>query len=184
MLRITQTYAKIGMEISNSQLIMRSKPLQLKIHRQDTRMVIHSEKPRVIIDQSQCWKERGLKNPIDVVRESAQLGYKSVMSYISKKTEEGRELAAIEKGGNPLAEIAKRNFEIRKQFGMVTIPKSRPKIDVVGYLNIEWIPGKVQIEVEPAQLEIQATKPEIRYYLIQQPSVQIQYVGENIDLKL
>ncbi|MDK2811582.1 MAG: hypothetical protein PWR27_2291 [Petroclostridium sp.] len=184
MLRISQTFAQIGIQTQNAQLILQSARPTLSIQQKHAELRIQSELPRVHIDQYQCFAEAGLKNNMDLLREAAQIGKQQAMQYIAKTAADGDRLAAIENGGNPIVDIVERDAYSEKEFNIGVIPKSRPKIEVTGSLWINAHSGSVQTDYEPGQLDIHATRPEIKIYLRQVPSVQIQYVGENVDIHI
>lgn len=184
MLRISQTYAKIGIRTQNAQLNIRTVQPQVKISQEHAKVQIESELPRVHIDQYQCFAEAGLKNNMDLMRETTQLAYRHVMAYISQTAADGDRLAAVEKGGTPIADIAERNAYPEKEFIFDMIPKSRPKIEVTGDLKINSTPGSVTFDARRGQVDIQATRPEIEIYLRQKPSVRFQYIGRNVDTQI
>jgi hypothetical protein len=138
----------------------------------------------VHIDQYQCFAEAGLKNNMDLLREAAQIGKQQAMQYIAKTAADGDRLAAVEKGGTPIADISERDAYPEKEFNIDVIPKSRPQIEVTGSLKVDFQPGGVKFSFEPGQLNVQATRPEVTIYLRQRPSIHFQYVGENVDIKI
>ena len=188
-LSIRTTNIQLGIERIPSRLQMETRIAKLELHQKHAKVNITSEKPKVIIDQYQCFAEAGLKNNGDFIREAAQRGYQQVMDYIGQTAQDGNSLAAIEKGGNPIAAIAARKFSPEKSFGLAFIPQSRPKIDVTGRLDIQWdrnwegvntgvegkyIPGYAKMDFEPARINI---------YVKQYPLVEIKYEN-NVDLSI
>lgn len=174
-LEYQRTPSNLGIETSNA---------RLELHQKQARVNIETELPKVLIDQYECFATAGLKGNYDFTKEAAQRGYQSVMDYIGKKAQDGRMLAAIENGGNPIAFIARRDSFAEHEFVLDFIPKARPKIDVTGDIKIEpernwegvhngvegdYIPGSVSIDFTPAQININV----VRY-----PSVEIRYMGK------
>jgi hypothetical protein len=151
---------------------------ELTISQSNSQMHIDKELPKVIIDQYQCFAEAGLKNNTDFRREYSQLNYKSFMDGIANYNQEGDMLAQIEKPGNPLPAIAENRAFPRYDFNIDFIPKSRPKIDVTGYINISWDIQKpiINYEVRKPVIDYHPGKAEI--YMRQWPSVEIRYVDE------
>lgn len=143
---------------------------------------IQSEKPRVIIDQYQCFAEAGLKNYLDLTKEGARLGAQKAMEAIARYIEDGDRMAQIENGTpQAIPELAEKNaWKPQQVFDIGTIPKSRPKIDVEGSLNIEWQMGNVNIDykVNKPKIDIRPNKVEI--YLKQKPSIDIRYINESV----
>jgi len=180
-LSITTTDIQLGIDRMPSRLSIDTKNASLEQHQKHAKVNITTEKPKVLIDQYECFAEAGLKNNFDFAKEAAQLGYQRVMSFIGETAQDGDLLAAIEKGGNPIADIAAREAFPQKYFGLAFIPESRPKIDVTGSVDIQWDrnwegvntgvegkfhPGYVNINYEPSKISI---------YVKQYPSVDIKY---------
>jgi len=189
-LSITKVNISLDVERVPARLEINSRPPRLELQQKHAKVYIDAELPKVKIDQYQCFAESGLKNYADLTKEMAELANKRALEYIAKLAEDGDMLAAIENGGNPFAEIAERDAFPEKEFGMVTMPRSRPKIDVEGSLTIthdpnepgrwnwvkgNFIPGDVYINYVPGKLNIQVK---------QYPSVRIEYLGENVDIRI
>lgn len=177
-LEYSRTPCRLEIETQNARLLYRQK---------HARVNITTEKPKVLIDQYDCFAEAGLKGNYDFTREAAQRAYRQVMEYIGKTASDGKALAAIENGGDPIRAIAVRDAYPQHEFGLGFVPRSRPKIEVTGSVNIDWernwegvnngvegtyTPGGVSIGFEPAKLSI---------YVKQYPSVDIRYES-NIDV--
>lgn len=186
-LSIRTTDIQLGIERTPSSLQMDIQNAKLELHQKHAKVNITTENPRVLIDQYQCFAEAGLKGNYDFTKEAAQLAYRQVMSFIGETARDGNTLAAIEKGGNPIADIAVRRAYPQKEFGLDFIPKSRPEIEVTGSIDIQWdrngegafngvegnyIPGYARFDFEPARINI---------YVKQYPSVDIKYEN-SVDL--
>jgi hypothetical protein len=131
--------ADIVLEIESipAKLEIRTKAATLELKQKHAEIKIDAELPKVKIDQYECFAEAGLKNNQDLLWEMSRLAEKQILEYIAKVAEDGDRLAAIEYGGNPIADIAERVAFPEKEFGMATIPKSRPAISMEGSLTIE-----------------------------------------------
>jgi hypothetical protein len=188
-LTIRTTDIQLGIETTPGQWDIRTQSAKLEMHQKHAKVNIRTEKPRVLIDQYECFAEEGLKNNYDFTKEAAQRGYQQAMEFIGKTAQDGYTLAAIENGGNPIAAIAKRDSSPQKEFVLAIIPRSRPKIDVTGNVDIQWdrnwegvmtgiegryIPGFVDANYNPGKVNI---------YVKQYPSVDIKYDG-NIDVSI
>ncbi len=162
---------------------------RLEFKQKHAKVNITTEKPKVLIDQYECFAEAGLKGNYDFTKEATQRAYQQVMEFIGKTASDGNTLAAIENGGNPMKAIAVRDAYPKYEFGLGFIPKSRPKIEVTGSVNIDWernwegvnngvdgtyTPGSVNIDFEPAKINM---------YVKQYPSVDIRYEN-NIDISI
>ena len=83
-----------------------------------------------------------MKSVFKRTAEYAQLGKQGAMEGIARRAQEGQQLAQIENGGNPIAEIAKQNG---------TPPTAPLGIRFVGDRT------KLQMSFQPGTLDIQAT---------------------------
>ncbi len=137
-LQYTISYARIGIRTQNAQLNMQTQNARLEITSEKPLVKMTSSKPQLIIDQRECFASSGLKSYSELTQEAANRGRQQALEFIGKEASDGNLLAAIERGGNPLAQIAKRDAYPQKQFGMVSMPSAPPKID--------YIPGELKIE--------------------------------------
>jgi hypothetical protein len=183
-LRISQTYAQIGIQTKTTQLNMYSTLPKLSIHQEHVQVEIESELPRVHVDQYQCFAEAGLKNNMDMLKEAAQLAFQQRMKYTAKVVSDGDMLAAIENGGTPIADIAERDAYLEKEFNFDTIPKSRPRIEVTGNLKIGFRPGRVVFSTDLGSIENKIIPGQVNIYMKQWSSVTIEYIGENVDTRV
>ncbi len=182
LLRIEQTYGKVGVETQNSQLRVSSRQNKLQMNQTHAKIEIDRKLPQVYIDQRECFATAGLKNYYELTREAAQQGMQQAMEYTSRYAADGDALARIEYGGNPIAEIALRNSYTEHEFNIDLIPKVRPKIEFDGHLRFSMRRGEINTQMSNEGLvRINFTEPKIRVYVAQQPSIRIQYVGSNID---
>ncbi|WP_077369562.1 DUF6470 family protein [Anaerosalibacter sp. Marseille-P3206] len=110
---------------------------------------IDRQLPRVTIDQYQCFAEAGLKNAKDFTADSVSYAYSKAAEGIDTIVSEGNAMGAIETGNfNIITDTAFDSGLGQKEFNVDIIPKSRPKIEVEGHLNIEYEMGKVNFYKE------------------------------------
>jgi len=190
-LSIKTTYGKIGIQTTPSKLEIRTQNASLEYTLEHPRIEITSSKPQIRIDQTEAFASAGLKSVFRLTKEAAQRGMQMSLEAIGNFAAEGSMLAAIENGGNPIAQIAKNNAYTQKQFGMVTMPSVPPKIDLIpgdvrinvpalrnsahiGY-SAQYIPGGVSINYSPAR---------VGTYMQQWPTIKIDFVGNNIDYRV
>ncbi|MCX8129905.1 MAG: DUF6470 family protein [Clostridia bacterium] len=184
---ISQTYAKIGVNRTPESLEIHSQNARLQIHQKHAKVNLHTEHPRVEIDSYEARASAGLKNDIDLMREAAQMGYQQVMEYIGKVAADGDTLAAVERGGEPIADIAERDAYPTHEFNIDFIPKTGPNITVKGGVNIdpernsEGINNGVEGSFVPASMELKFTPSKVTIFLQQYASVNISYQGTNVD---
>lgn len=186
-LTITRTDARLGMETTPGKFNMETRRASLELHQKQARVNINTELPKVFIDQYECFAEAGLKNSSDLLKEQSEMAYQQAIEFIGKTAEDGDQLAKIELGGNPIADMAERDAYPEKEFGLAFIPVSSPKFDVTGSLDIEaernWegVTNGVEINYLPAQLDINYTPASLRIYMQSYGSLNISYQGRNVD---
>jgi hypothetical protein len=186
-LEINQTYARIGVERTPRRLEIETQRARLEFRQKHAKVNMDIELPRVEIDQSECFASAGLKGPVELTREAARRGHTQVIEYIGKTAADGRMLAAIERGGNPLKDIVVRDAYPQKLFNIDYIPKARPRITVTGGVQYDpernsegvnngvegtFVPGRIDIRVEPSR---------VRIYMEQYNSISISYKGKYVD---
>jgi len=181
LLRIEQTYGRIGVETYKSQMDIQSQQSKLTMRRIDSQLNIEKQMPVVKIDQHACFATAGLKNVFELTEEAAQLAKQQALQYTAQKAVEGDMLANIKGGGNPIAEIARSNSYEQHEFNIDNIPKERPRIEVEGNIKLEFNKGQIQTNVEEGSVNTNYSKAKVNIYLSQKPSINIQYVGGNID---
>lgn len=190
-LEISQTYARLGVERTQSSLEMKSKFATLELDSKEPKINIRTELPKVEIDQYECFASAGLKKPLDLTADMAEQSKGNAIEYIGKVAADGDMLAAIENGGRQIPEIAARDAYPQHEFGMVTMPSTGPKITVTGSLEIdaertsEGVNNGVDGVYTPGELDIRYTPDKIRFYMEQYAAVNIKYIPENkIDQKV
>lgn len=182
-LQISSTPALIGINnIKPIQHIEQPKGEQ-SIQQVPAKMHIDRELPKVVIDQYQCFAERGLKNSGDLARDNAQWAQKIAFEYIGRIAAEGDAFGRIEDGQSAydvLADIASSNAWPQIDYNIGFIPKSRPKIDVTGHLSVSWELGKAIHDYKPQKAIHDYQTGKVEIYLRQKNSISIQYIDEKV----
>jgi len=184
---ISQTYAKIGVETTPGRLEIESSRASLDISREQARISIHNERPIIEIDQYEAFASAGLKNSFDLLLSAKQEAYRNLLDYIGKTAADGDRFAAIEKGGNPIAEIAERDAFPEHEFVMDFIPKTGPRFNVrawtveidPGVINEPGIRNGVRTSFSPGKVNINYTPAAVNLYVAQKASIKINYQASN-----
>lgn len=183
-IEIHQTFAAIGINRTEHNLEMKAKNAKLEIHQEQAKIKIHSELPRVEIDQYEAFASAGLKNNYDMLKDFAQTAQQQIMEYIGKTASDGDQLARVEAGGNPIADICGRDASPEHEFNIDCIPKVGPEITVKGELEIEAEArpdNGVEITFTPPVLDASFTPSKVNFYLREKASISINYIGKNVD---
>ncbi|MFS0821620.1 DUF6470 family protein [Bacillus sp. 1P02SD] len=141
--------AQIRLESQNAKTGIRTtKPIQeiqqpkadLSIQQPKADLEIRTTPGKLTIDQTEAWADMDLKHISRRIAEAADKGYQNSLEGIARRAQEGNELMKIENGGNPIAQIAKRNSE-------------GPEFQ----FNIGWIPSHFSVKTNyvPAAVDIQ-----------------------------
>lgn len=179
------------METTPSQLDINTRNARLELKSKRIELNLHTELPRIEIDQHDCFSSAGLKSVFELTREQAQRGMQQVLEFIGKTASDGRLLAAIEKGKNAIAEIAKRDSYHMHEFGIAVMPSARPKITVKGSLsfnpdkiNDEGIRNNVRATFIPGDVSISYTPSRLNIFMKQYGSISIRYYDSRIDARI
>jgi hypothetical protein len=185
-LRITQTWPKIGIETQKGTLsIANNNQIGLSISHTEPQIQMNSTPAKIYIDQTQCFADAGRKNNKDFAEEKSQMSAQNVMDYIGKMSSNGDRLAKIEQGGKRNLEIIHEEQYNTVDYNIGLIPQHRPEINAErGDVNIEVIKGKIDNQYEQIPLKMQCTPTQVNIYLLQKGSIDIEYVGKNIDTKI
>jgi len=129
----------------NAQLDITTTNPTVTMRQQQAQVQIHTELPRVIIDQTECFNTSGLKRNGVLARDIAAKGYQAVLNYISTTANDGDRMADFYKGGNPFIAIAQRNAYPEHTFDVVSMPSARPEIKVTGSIDISFKPKELGV---------------------------------------
>ena len=146
--------------------------------RQQPQLNIDTEPVRVHIDQYECFAELGYINFFDIARIQKQKGYQRVMEYIARTARDGDRLAAIELGGNPIADIAEEKSNSMRVNEPVKLPFPRPRFNVTrSNIKINYKSGKISFNAVVHPVRYRVTPHRVEIYLRQYPSISIEYEG-------
>ncbi|MDK2807233.1 MAG: hypothetical protein PWQ94_2397 [Thermoanaerobacterium sp.] len=178
---IHQTFGRIGIDTTPAEINIHNQNADLEITNEPTRIEIDQKLSQVHIDQYQCFYESGLKSIFDLIHDEAERSYQVGLEAIAKIVDDGNALASIENHQNVIPQLAQEAGVEDIDFNVDLMPKSRPKIWFDGYLNINWQNGNLSVNAEPKKPEIEATRANVSIYMLQYPSIKIDYLGQNVD---
>lgn len=182
-IQIQTTQALIGINRTPGKLELSSPQAVLDIQIEEPKMEISGTLSRIEIDQTQCFAESGNKTIFMLNKDNADNAKQIALANIAKVTRQGYELASIEDGGNPIASHAKENAytQFDNEFGMVTMPKSRPVITVIdGEMDYNFTRGDVILNPQIQRVTSNYTQTKIETYLRQKNSIEINFVDEKV----
>jgi hypothetical protein len=189
-LSISQTHAKIGIETTPSRLDINTRFAKLELKQKPAKINIETELPKVLIDQSEAFASAGLKNVFEQTREAAQRAKENALQYTAKVAADGDTMAAIESGVDAIAQISERDSIQIAEWNIDFIPKTGPKFEVTGSINIEaernWegINNGVEGNFIPQDINVKYTPYQVRIFLSQYASINFSYTGNKVDTKV
>ncbi|MDA8233880.1 MAG: DUF6470 family protein [Clostridia bacterium] len=184
-IRITQRFAQIGIDWALPELLIKAPPPDMTLQQQAPDIIITIDYPEVHIDQTQTFAEIGLKKIIPLERELAQEAQVTVVNGIGRRANEGDLLASQVGFGNKIfADIAESNLPQIKESNIDIIPRTPPSITASGGIRVQAVMGDVSVDMPPNLPEIEANLGYVKIYLEQKPYLKIDFVGNNIDIRV
>ncbi|SNS49192.1 hypothetical protein SAMN05446037_101176 [Anaerovirgula multivorans] len=182
-LRIQTQDAQIGIQQGIGDLYISQNHHFLQIQTLYPEIYIQQEDPVLLIDQSQCFSEAGLKSNQELSRQFAAKGRQNALRAIAKIADEGNAMADIQ-NGVVIGRLAKNKMKAQeKQFAFDMIPKSRPEMRFQkGETHIRYQKGDIKTHVPPNPVNIHYNTRDVKVYLKQKNYIQIDYVGKKVDL--
>ncbi len=158
-------------------------PLSLELSTSPSKLEMKSEQIKVMIDQSQCFEESGLKSIASLISENASIGKQKIQETIGRIVSQGNQMADIASGADPLPDQAIENAfdQFVYDWNIDFIPKSRPEFKVTGgNVDINYVPAKVNNNTQVKHTSINYTATKIDTYVKQYNSIKL----STIDIKV
>lgn len=179
-IRLQSTFIKTGLTIEKPvQRIEQPKAIQY-IEQPAAILEIKTIPGQLHIDSTEARADVDMKSVGRRIKEFADQGYQDLLSGMARRARQGRELAQINKGGNPIAAHAKENST--KGLGQYTIKWIPSHFSV----KLQYDPAQVNIHVEPRKpvIEAEIQKPVHEYIpgditvdVIEKNSLEIDFVN-------
>lgn len=182
-LQIQTTPIKMAYQTQNAQVnIENPKGPLLDMQIEHVKVNMKSTAPKVLIDQSACFSEAGLKSNGELIADNATYGRSKALEGIGKIVDQGNQMADVHKG-NPIPEQASYNAydQFLREWNMVTMPRSRPKIDVVeGRVDIDVQEGRVVNNSVYKPPQINVTPGKVDIYVERYNNIDINVINEEV----
>lgn len=182
-IQISQTPARIQTSSTPGRLQVEQSPATLQLNQPRPEIRIDVQKGQLSIDQTAAWNAMNVKHIFTRISETANKGQQKALEGTARRAREGRELAAIENGGNPIVQQAKRNTErnIDTQIGWLPGPQS---------VRFSYQPAKVNVDMQATPMirnnshanptRVTYTPGDVSTQLVQKPSIAFQAVNKTI----
>ena len=186
-LSIRSKPALLGIQTQNAQVKLHNAPPILELKTEKAELNMQVTLPKVEIDQKQCFSESGLKGILELSSENVRDAVSQMYASVGRIAEQGNALTDIHTGGNPIADQAYYNAydQFDKDYNMVTMPKSRPKITVIeGKVNLNPTQGKITATPRLTKPELDYQPGKVDIYLRQKADLQIDFKPSKLDMKV
>jgi hypothetical protein len=184
-IRMQQTYAQLGLNIKKPVQEIQQPRAELNLRQEPAILEIRQAKGTLSIDTSEAQANIDLRGPLRRTRDNAEYGYRKAMEAIAQIAQEGDRLAAIERGGNPIAEIAFEESVIYHNTEIIA------EGSIVGdgiEIRYDLRPAEIDVQVRGKRMDPVIHKPIHNYtpgkvegYIRQWNSVTIDFVGLHVD---
>ena len=147
-------------------------------------MNIDRQPSRLEIDQEQARNELGLKSPSVLSSDNAEFSKQEGLNAVAEIAQKGDRMAAIQFKSNAFVELATDAANPRPaDFNIAFIPSyGSVKINYVpAEVHIDWQQGGAKIESTPHRPVHHYTPGKTEVYLQQKQSLQIDFVGMNVN---
>jgi len=182
-LNMHQQYAQIGLNITKARLQLQTTPGKPEIQTIPAQLDIRSPRPQLHIDQSECFADKGYKSPFRLGDDLAAEAWSDYSAGIARMASEGDQLADFK--NNTIANVVSSHFCQPAEFNVQCVPKQPPIINCEVYpvqfnnqaaqVNINYVPANVESNYQPGVVET---------YLRQKATLEISWVGNNIDSRV
>lgn len=185
-IKITQTHPQIGIHTQNAKLeLSNNGETDYTISHTEPKISLHTTQAKVFIDQTRCFADEGLKNLKDFMAEIVAKAKSQVFQYVAKKAQEGDSYASIENGGNAIIGAIKQDMYETVDYNIGLVPSQGPEISVqMGEVRSELVRGEVNTSYNNVPIEGSYTPGQVNFNLLQKGSINIEYVGNNVDAKV
>lgn len=180
-LRITSQMARVGLDISKPTLNLQSTKPQVDLAITPARLDITIPKPKVIIDQSQCFADAGKRGLLDFALYCTEYSRSEFSDALAKRVSDGNHLAAIHTGSS-IADLGVEAMQDRQHvFEIRAIPQQPPMIEAdVQPVSIDYEPARVDTSLNKGTVDHQFQWGKVETYLQQRNYIDIQWIDEHI----
>lgn len=182
-LRINQSFGIIGINQTWAEIKIKSRPAKMEIKQELGQFEMKREPPQVKLDLKEAFGDLGLRKPDQVGKNLWNKGWQKYSLGLARVVSEGDRLGRIELGGHPIVEIARENFTEHKELNVEALPKNPPRItEWRGDLSLKYRLGGVEVEFIPNFPELEYRPGSIEVYWLQEPWIEMEVVGSNVDM--
>lgn len=174
-IQIRQTFARLGMDADLARIEQRQPKATFELRQVPAQLSIESPKGELSIDQSKAWDALGRGGVMEAMNRIYGQARDVFLQNLARNVEQGNRLAAIHKGGNPIAENAMELVFTFPEFNYYG-PASYDNVDVYYTAHkpiIEVNQGGVELYTEVNRPELTAHRGKLDIYMLQYANVEI-----------
>lgn len=182
-IQIQQGYSQVGLQTSKGQQsIEQSRPV-LNMSQKQASLEMKQFNGKLEIDSRKAWSALGKARFEEVTDRIAQVSLQISMENIAEMAQNGDRMMAFHKGGNVFADIARQNAFKERPIEIAGEP-NYDNVDVTynpGQVQVEYIPGDVNINPEVHKPVIDYYPGKVNPYLIRQNFIFMSATGRQLD---
>jgi len=177
LVRIHQQYAQIGMNTKIPAISLHSTLPQVVLQTQPAQLQMSSPRPRIHIDQRQCFADANSRTPAVLKDYLVSLAKSATLEAIAQISEEGDALADFK--NTTVASLSVSNSVHTHEFNAQAIPQQPPEISFDSYpVEIDYQPATIDLQLQRGLVDAQLDWGKVDIYMLQKNYVQFDYVGK------
>ena len=179
-LRIKHQFPQVGIKIQNAAINTHTTQPHIQLDRSAAVLEIESPRPRIHIDQSQCFADAGLKSPQRFTDDQAAQGKSAALEATARKAAEGHQLAQI--NGTSVADIAKSHSQKQVRITVKAVPQKPPEIYFeISQVRMNYQPAEIKVSAQRGELQSDYQPGVVEIYEQQKALLEISWVGDTYD---
>jgi hypothetical protein len=174
-IQIQQQYAKLGIDAELGRYDMRQPKASIEMRTTAPKLELESSPGNLSIDQSRAWDALARGGALQTMSRIYSDAQNAALQGIARIVDNGNRLAAIHRGGNPIAEMA-REAAFQSHSFSITGPASSGNVDIEyepSPVRTEYISGTVDITVIPQRPEVEYIRGKVDIHMQQYGQVTI-----------
>jgi len=176
-LRMHQELVKMGLDIKAPQLRLKTKAPQIEMRTEPLKIDMEQPLPRVQIDQTQCWADRGLRNLSDFAAYSVEISWEAFRKNLDERVAQGNRVAAMD--GTTIADLVAESTGEGAEINVAAVPSRRPRMEwLTSPVKYQVERGKVHLELNRGRVENSSQMGYVKLYIRQPNSLSIDWVEE------
>jgi hypothetical protein len=166
-------------------MIMEQPPAQVSMKTNPAQVHMDRELSQLHIDQTRAWAAYALIPPVTVTETIVNNVKKIYPHIVAKIARDGDRMADFHLSNSVIAELAKEWPRPLTEYDIAG-PASRLNVDlkfIPEQLEMEVVGGTWHYEVKPQKPRIEHIPAQVDIYLRQRPTLEIDWVGQNVDVQ-